>query len=116
MKRYKFSLGGMEEADFVTFPFPPTINVKDSDTVFVNSRQKVELIPVPVNQDIDLEFCFACQTVKDVFWNGKINICVSCDKGKGVARKMKIPLVDEGIPLEEFFSRLLIRAEVYGEN
>lgn len=99
---FKFTLGGNEVTHFAE----PT----------VRSRQVVELVPLPVNQDVDLEFCFACRTVKDVFWNGKINICVSCDKGKAIARKMKIPLVDEGISLEEFFSRLLIRAEIYGES
>lgn len=81
----------------------------------VSSHQLVELIAVPVTQDVDLEFCFSCKTTKDVFWNGKINICISCDKGKGIARKMKIPLVDEGIPLDEFFNRLIARFEIYGE-
>lgn len=94
---FKFSIGGSAAGEPI-----------------VNSHQLIELIPVPVNQDTDLEFCFACRTVKDVFWNGKINICISCDKGKAVARKMGIPLVDEGIPLEEFFKRLEIREEIYG--
>jgi len=80
----------------------------------VNSQKlNVELIPNPDGiQPVD--WCQTCgRESVTLFWNGKQTICVECDKGRHIHKKLNIPMLDEGISLVEFFARLQSRNSAF---
>lgn len=61
-----------------------------------------------------VEWCQTCGRTTDIFWNGFQTICTNCDKDRAIRRKLKTPMVDNGISLAEFYYRLNSRIEAYG--
>lgn len=61
-----------------------------------------------------VEWCETCGRSNDLFWNGYQTICTSCDKDRVMYKRLKKPLVDEGITINEFFYRLHNREILFG--
>jgi hypothetical protein len=71
------------------------------------------LIPNP-DGIMPVDYCQSCGcSTGDLYWNGYQTICMSCSKDARMVKKLGGKMVDNGISLDEFFSRLQARAEIY---
>ncbi len=69
----------------------------------------LQLIPNPDGVQ-PVEWCQTCgRESMTLLWTGFQTVCVECDKNRTLHRKLQVPMLDNGITLNEFYYRLVNR-------